>query len=185
MTVTLKESRALAESAIEAILNIGPKLLCEWQQGRLSLNRGPVSVVASRERTGTMKITVSHWKSDGSAAPVTFAITPRNSGRGEAASRIKYCAKADSMDREEGMDGDIQNDHPTVKPVALMRYLCRLVTPPGGLILDPFAGSGTTLVAARREGFRSIGIERDKHYCEIGKARMSQGMLLFGAEEEG
>lgn len=101
-----------------------------------------------------------------------------------SAARFFYCAKADSTDREEGMDGAIKNDHPTVKPVALMRYLCRLVTPPGGLILDPFAGSGTTLVAARREGFRSIGIEREKHYCEIGKARMSQGLLLFGAEEE-
>lgn len=114
-----------------------------------------------------------------------FAALPgqRRFDSGSAA-RFFYCAKADSMDREEGMDGAIKNDHPTVKPVALMRYLCRLVTPPNGLILDPFAGSGTTLVAARREGFRVIGIERDKHYCEIGKARMSQGMLLFGAEEE-
>lgn len=65
-----------------------------------------------------------------------------------------------------------RNDHPTVKPVALMRYLVRLITPPGGTVLDPFAGSGTTLIAAKREGFRAIGIERDEHYCEIAARRL-------------
>jgi site-specific DNA-methyltransferase (adenine-specific) len=59
-----------------------------------------------------------------------------------------------------------------VKPIDLMRYLCRLVTPPGGTVLDPFAGSGSTLIAAYREGFASIGIERDKDYFEMATERV-------------
>jgi site-specific DNA-methyltransferase (adenine-specific) len=54
-----------------------------------------------------------------------------------------------------------------------MRYLCRLVTPPGGLILDPFMGSGTTLIAAEQEGFRAVGIELNEEYCEIARRRTS------------
>lgn len=81
---------------------------------------------------------------------------------------------AEAIDREEGSDGlkspragagrtagQVRNFHPTVKPVALMRWLCRLVTPPGGTVLDPFCGSGTTGVAAVHEGFGFVGIERD------------------------
>ena len=64
------------------------------------------------------------------------------------------------------------NHHPTVKPVALMRYLVRLVTPPNGVVLDPFAGSGTTLVAATLEGLSSIGIEITEEYIPIIKARI-------------
>lgn len=66
----------------------------------------------------------------------------------------------------------VANDHPTVKPVALMRHLVRLITPKGGLVLDPFAGSGTTGIAAMLEGMRFIGIEKDDHYCEIARARI-------------
>jgi len=66
-----------------------------------------------------------------------------------------------------------RNTHPTVKPVALMRWLCRLVTPPGGIVLDPFCGSGTTGVAAVREGFRFVGIEREAEYVEIARARVA------------
>jgi len=64
------------------------------------------------------------------------------------------------------------NSHPTVKPLALMRYLCRLITPPNGLILDPFMGSGTTGVATLQEGFRFIGIEIEEEYCKIAEARI-------------
>lgn len=77
------------------------------------------------------------------------------------------------------------NHHPTVKPTELMRYLCRLVTPPGGLILDPFMGSGSTGKAAMLEGFRFIGIEQEAEYLEIAKVRIAHavgktsGMLSF------
>jgi site-specific DNA-methyltransferase (adenine-specific) len=73
------------------------------------------------------------------------------------------------------------NHHPTVKPTALMRYLCRLVTPPGGTVLDPFMGSGSTGKAARLEGFRFIGIEREADYVEIAKARI-QAAIQFPHE---
>jgi len=71
--------------------------------------------------------------------------------------------------------------HPTVKPLALMRWLVRLVTPPGGMVLDPFAGSGTTLLAARDEGFRSIGIEWEPEYAAMAAHRLRQLSLLGGA----
>jgi len=65
-----------------------------------------------------------------------------------------------------------RNNHPTVKPTELMRYLCRLVTPPGGIVLDPFMGSGSTGKAAMLEGFQFIGIERDEEYMKIAEARI-------------
>jgi len=71
------------------------------------------------------------------------------------------------------------NHHPTVKPTDLMRYLCRLVTPPDGLVLDPFMGSGSTGKAAVLEGFRFIGIEREEEYCEIAKARIKHAQREF------
>ena len=64
------------------------------------------------------------------------------------------------------------NFHATVKPTELMRYLCRLVTPPGGVVLDPFMGSGSTGKAAMLEGFRFIGIEREAEYVGIANARI-------------
>ena len=85
-----------------------------------------------------------------------------------SAARFFYCAKASGDDRGDG------NNHPTVKPVDLMRYLCRLVTPPGGLVLDPFAGSGSTLVAAHLEGFHAVGIEREADYITIARRRIDE-----------
>ena len=85
--------------------------------------------------------------------------------------------KASKKDRnsdwqgEEIAVGERGNVHPTVKPTDLMAWLVRLVTPTGGTVLDPFAGSGSTLVAAKREGFGFIGIEREAEYIEIIEAR--------------
>jgi len=113
------------------------------------------------------------------------------------ASRFFYTAKASRSEREAGLDGmpvtlsvdgnkwtdnDARdggkptprtNHHPTVKPIALMRWLCRLVTPPNGLILDPFTGSGTTGCAAVLEGFRFIGAELSPEYAEIARRRVA------------
>lgn len=120
---------------------------------------------------------------------------------GGSTARYFYCAKASKEDREIGLDdlpvrtaGEVtdrqdgsdglnspragagrtsgsRNVHPTVKPVELMRYLCRLIAPPKGLILDPFFGSGSTGKAARKERFRCIGIEADEYYCAIAARR--------------
>lgn len=112
------------------------------------------------------------------------------------ASRFFYTAKTSRAEREFGLDDleptrrsdgrerDIENprlrtnerrnDHPTVKPVDLMRWLCRLITPPGGIVLDPFLGSGSTGMAALDEGFRFIGIDLEAHYIEIAKRRIAR-----------
>jgi site-specific DNA-methyltransferase (adenine-specific) len=88
------------------------------------------------------------------------------------ASRFFYTAKASRHDRNAG--GLADNTHPTVKPTELMRWLIRLVTPPGGIILDPFGGSGSTGLAARAENTRCILIEREPEYLNIIRDRLSQ-----------
>jgi site-specific DNA-methyltransferase (adenine-specific) len=122
------------------------------------------------------------------------------------ASRFFYTAKASNWDRNDGLEGMPEranrinapreneaekfrtikgNHHPTVKPTDLMRWLCRLVTPPGGLILDPFCGSGSTGVAAEADGFRFIGIEQDAEYVEIAKRRIGNVAPLFEEKDAG
>jgi site-specific DNA-methyltransferase (adenine-specific) len=110
------------------------------------------------------------------------------------ASRFFYCPKASKKDRNEGLDiveqknnrpigtaftkddnlfdQKVNNFHPTVKPTDLMAYLVRMVTPKGGVVLDPFMGSGSTGKASVREGFNFVGIEREDEYIEIAKTRI-------------
>ncbi|MGH2726442.1 MAG: DNA-methyltransferase [Actinomycetota bacterium] len=120
----------------------------------------------------------------------------------DGVSRFFYCAKADRAEREigkpsgasrrmlrwssgeqspgtfqsEGTDRYVWNHHPTVKPVKLMRWLVRLVTPPDGVVLDPFAGSGTTGIAAISEGMRFLGIERERDYVQIARRRIRHAL---------
>jgi site-specific DNA-methyltransferase (adenine-specific) len=132
---------------------------------------------------------------------------------GGSAARFFYCAKADKSDRDAGLEGFEKrqagqiaskdgggggwskdadknpnltraNVHPTVKPTDLMRYLCRLVTQPGGVVLDPFMGSGSTGKAAVLEGFNFIGIEREAEYLAIARARIEHAQLLKTAGAE-
>jgi site-specific DNA-methyltransferase (adenine-specific) len=95
---------------------------------------------------------------------------PENEANTGGASRFFYVAKAPKKERPT-VDGVA---HPTVKPLALMRWLCRLVTPPGGFVLDPFAGSGTTGEAAALEGFKAILIEREADYHPLIQARIDR-----------
>ena len=81
-----------------------------------------------------------------------------------------YCPKTSKSERNSGD----KNTHPTVKPIKLMKYLCRLVTPKGGTVLDPFMGSGSTGMAAKDEGFDFIGIEKEKEYFEISESRINR-----------
>ena len=119
-------------------------------------------------------------------------------GQLAGASRFFYCPKASPSERNKGLEGfDLkapaygsnlsssnkgtisnskkpkQNFHPTVKPVSLMKYLCKMITPKGGTVLDPYMGSGTTGIGALTEGFLFIGIENEKEYCEIAQARIN------------
>ena len=96
---------------------------------------------------------------------------PAIEGSEGGASRFFYCAKASRAERNFGLV-DAQNAHPTVKPIALMRYLVRLVTPPGGVVLDPFMGSGTTGLAALREGFSFAGFEREDESFDTARRRI-------------
>ena len=133
-----------------------------------------------------------HFNNDGE--PTGYATSKQDSSTGSAA-RFFYCAKANKKDRNEGLDGFAEkrpdertttgmgtfdekgvakqaNHHPTVKPTDLMRYLCRLVTPPNGVVLDPFTGSGSTGKAAVLEGFSFIGVEQSEEYIKIAQARI-------------
>jgi site-specific DNA-methyltransferase (adenine-specific) len=104
-------------------------------------------------------------------------MTNHGASSGSAA-RFFYCAKASTKERNG-------SKHPTVKPLALMRYLCRLVTPPGGKILDPFVGSGTTGQAALQEGFMPTLIEREAEYVADIEKRLKNihGPLFEDAAE--
>ena len=133
----------------------------------------------------------------GGASGLPGIVSGHNDNGGSAA-RFFYCAKASKADRDEGCDGldahkqdetrnegdpggdnprnrgagERSNHHPTVKPTDLMRYLCRLVTPPGGTVLDPFMGSGSTGKAATLEGFSFVGCELQPEYIAIAEARI-------------
>ena len=137
----------------------------------------------------------------GKAVSTTFASGQETEGGFRAmgddgsAARFFYCAKANKRDRNDGLDGfEIKrpdtrtktgmgtfdekgvaaqsNHHPTVKPIALMQYLVRLITPPTGIVLDPFMGSGSTGKACMYEGFGFIGIDQSEEYVKISQARI-------------
>lgn len=214
-SATANELRRIAETATQTIQSIGSRFWRESKPARLSLSLNHASDAEIQRLTDTTTITVSRWKSDGSAEPVTFSITPMSLEAGEkdcvlsmGGKRFMYCAKASKKDRDEGLGafaaatagemtggreegsaglnspragagrtGGRRNIHPTVKPTDLMAYLCRLVTPPGGIVLDPFMGSGSTGKAAMREGFRFIGCEVSEEYLAIARARIEAAYL--------
>jgi len=147
--------------------------------GSSKLGRWPANLIhdGSDEVVGLFPVTGGGGKPQqrdraASAVPYTGSHRPEytpykdTATGGGSAARFFYCAKASKKDR------CADNKHPTVKPTDLMRYLCRLVTPPGGTVLDPFMGSGSTGKAAVMEGFKFIGIEKDEAYFEIAKSRI-------------
>jgi site-specific DNA-methyltransferase (adenine-specific) len=121
------------------------------------------SGVTVQRNGGGQKIGGGNGIYGGSKGLIREDVGYKDSG---SAARFFYCAKASKADRDEN------NNHPTVKPTELMRYLCRLVTPKDGIVLDPFMGSGSTGKAALLEGFRFVGIEMNEEYFEIAKARV-------------
>lgn len=151
-------------------------------------------------------ITKQPYNCYGDYGQTTEMLKRNDSG---SAARFFYCAKASRQDRNEGI-GDMpekpllwssgtqnpgsfqaagtkraaQNNHPTVKPTPLMQYLCRLVTPSNGTILDPFMGSGSTGKAAILEGFNFIGIDLDENYCEIAKRRIEHSKRIIQMQDD-
>lgn len=146
------------------------------------------------------------WAANG-ARPGIGQDGPIDRGDTGGASRFFYCAKASRAERNAGLDGMPERDkhvysagivsadhpgtasgggnrpaanhHPTVKPIALMQWLVRLVTPAGGTVLDPFMGSGSTGIACAREGLRFIGIEQDSEYVAIARRRIDNDAPLL------
>lgn len=148
---------------------------------------------------------VGRWPANLTLDEEAAVMLDAQAGNG-GASRFFYVAKAPRSEREAGLDdlpprsggqatdredgsaglnspragagrgGGVRNHHPTVKNVALMRWLCRLITPPGGIILDPFMGSGSTGIAALAEGFKFVGIEREPDYMEIARRRIEHAV---------
>jgi hypothetical protein len=122
------------------------------------------------EQAGELHTHAGKYRNDGAVGmygPSRPSGTVTSEGNSGGASRFFYCAKADRADRGEG------NDHPCTKSTALMQWLCKLVSRPGETVLDPFAGSGSTGVAALRCERRFVGIERDPHYHGIALSRLA------------
>lgn len=156
-------------------------------RGEMKPGRWPANIV----HDGSDEVVAAFPLSNGQQGVVTgnepsspfanvYGDMPSRAGRAEprgdtgSAARFFYSAKADAEDR-------IGSKHPTVKPVDLMQWLCRLITPPGGVVLDPFAGSGSTGEAAWREGFRAVLVEREPEYQADIARRM--GLCLAGPDE--
>jgi DNA modification methylase len=156
------------------------------RNGQSSVGRWPANLCLDEEAAAMLDAEVGdiragdgkNWsqrKSHGTGQGSTFLATkPTGQHYSDtgSASRFFYCAKASRSERNAGL-GDKTNQHPTVKPVALMRWLVRLITPPGGVVLDPFCGSGTTGVACEFEGFDSILIDEDPESIETARLRVA------------
>jgi DNA modification methylase len=119
------------------------------------------TLAGAGNKVGTPRKSATGYNGTGGPFTVNFKYDA-----GGGASRFFYCAKISPGERGE------DNKHPTVKPKKLMGYLIKLITPPGGTVLDPFMGSGSTGVAAREQGFGFVGIEREPEYYGIAKRRL-------------
>ena len=130
----------------------------------------------SGNRTGSNEdgwFTKANSKIEYSEPPGRFPANVMHDGLEEEWARYFYSPKANNSEKGEG------NTHPTVKPQELMKYLCRLVTPKDGTVLDPFMGSGSTGMAAKDEGFKFIGIEKEKEYFEIAEKRIKSASPIM------
>ena len=121
----------------------------------------------------------------GSAARFFYCAKASRSEREKGLDGIEAVGGHEAVGRKEGSKGmdspragagrtskEVRNKHPTVKPIKLMEYLVKLVTPPGGVVFDPFTGSGTTGIACALQGFDFIGAEMDPDYCKIARSRI-------------
>jgi len=186
--VASAEDFAKLSKGVEAIRERGGVMENSWKNSSDLSNANPANEL------GRFPANFIHDGSD-----EVLALFPGYGDSGSAA-RFFYCAKASKKDRNEGLDGFEKkqmgrnqssldggqmltgsgnvrsnlkvNHHPTVKPTSLMQYLVRLITPPNGIVLDPFMGSGSTGKACVLEGFDFIGIEQSAEYVEIARARI-------------
>ena len=144
-------------------------LIDDVAAGLLDQQSGTLKSGANPARRGSAKFKTCYGEFKGQES-----CTVHRGANSGGASRFFYCSKAPKNERCGSL-------HPTVKPLDLMRYLCRLVTPPGGLILDPFLGSGTTAVAAVHEGFHYLGFEINPTYCADAERRIAEARQEIAA----
>lgn len=154
----------------------------EDNKQQMPAGRWPANVI----HDGSDKV-VSCFPDDGSAARFFYSAKASRTDRDEGLEHMTAQAAGGLQGRHDGSLGSITmraNVHPTVKPTDLMRYLCRLVTPPGGTVLDPFTGSGSTGKAAMLEGFRFIGCELSEEYAAIAEARIRYAVLPIAGQAQ-
>jgi DNA modification methylase len=171
MSATASELSEIYETLMQAMVISENALWHEPPRAGLSLSRSNARIAAQRTPTGITTTITDLTISSGSVGPVIFDITLPNlevgaPGCEQSTARFMYCAKASKRDRGEG------NTHPTVKPTDIMRWIVRLATPAGGVVFDPFTGSGSTGKAAMLEGLRFIGAEMTAEYIPIARARI-------------
>ena len=184
--INIDESRVPGEpvpiNKLEEWSGFGQKTEPDYEQEINSSGRFPANFI----HDGSDEVTKLFPRSKGGAYPAkrgkavatTFASGQETEGGFRAmgddgsAARFFYCAKTNTKERNDGL-GKEKNTHPTVKPTELMRYLIRLITPPAGVVLDPFMGSGSTGRAAVIDGFSFIGIDQNPEYVEIAKKRVA------------
>ena len=145
---------------------VGSDVAGRWPANLIHDGSDEVTQLFPNTKSGNVKA-YQRANRSGWAGPTPEQSTFEREGDSGSAARFFYCAKASKKDREEG------NTHPTVKPTDLMAYLCRLVTPEGGTVLDPFMGSGSTGKAAIQNGFDFVGIEREQNYFAIAEKRLT------------
>ena len=139
-----------------------------------------------RMQKNTSPLIIDNWSELGRwPANIYQCVKAQRAERDQGLDHLESKTGAETVERKEGSaglnnpragagrtSGGVKNYHPTVKPIDLMRWLVKLVTPPGGIVLDPFSGSGTTLAAATLEGFDSIGVELNPGYIQIIEGRV-------------
>lgn len=155
-------------------------------QGRVAVGRWPANVTLDEAAAELLDAQATN----GGPSRFFYVAKPTRAERDTGCTHLPFRTGAEACGRKEGSagmnspraganSGGGRNHHPTVKSLALMRWLCRLITPPGGTVLDLFAGSGSTGVAALAEGFEFIGIEREPAYAEIAHARLCHALEPF------
>lgn len=163
-------------------LNMSVKGMPKGVAGRVAHGRWPANVIHDGSEavlsafpvtsSGKMRAGVERSNRGGYTGPMPETTGAETYGDAGSAARFFYCAKPSPSEKHAGLDGG-KNDHPTVKPIALTRYLCRLVTPAGGIVLDPFCGSGAIGIGAILEGFGYIGIDLDCGHIKTAAARLA------------
>lgn len=161
---------------------------CRLESGPVVLDGGAPGFTADKGWNGNSmtrpasREVVGRWPANVLLDDEAVALLDEQTGKlasdSGGASRFYYVAKPSREERDFGCHCG-RNGHPTVKPIELMRWLVRLVTPPGGTVLDPFLGSGTTGMACRYELREFVGIEREAEYIQIAERRIAAVAPLF------